>query len=289
MRPHTDNPNKATQRPDVTEATTPGSGPAAAPEAGPGQAAAGPAKQAAPAASSGPAQPAASADALENHLGGEEAKNYRKYEYDMVAPHVGRSLLEVGSGLGDFSEQFLPRLDRLVVSDNDPYCVEQLRNRYQSDPAVEVLELALPMRVPVSKPVDTVVAMNVLEHITDDVKALNCLAEATEPGGRIIIWVPGFMQLYGEFDEKVGHVTRYTPKTLRAAVEGAGLKPEVVRPINFVGGVAWWLTVRKRGVTYPDPKIVKLYDRAVVPLTRMIDKLHPPFGQTVFCVARVPG
>ena len=72
-------------------------------------------------------QPAAGEGALENHLGGDEASNYRRYEYDTVAPHVGRSMLEVGSGLGHFSEQFAGRLDYLVVSDNDPYCVEQLQ------------------------------------------------------------------------------------------------------------------------------------------------------------------
>ena len=67
-------------------------------------------------------QPAAGDEALENHLGGDEGKNYRRYEFDMVAPHVGRSLLEIGSGLGHFAEQFRPRVDRLVVSDFDPYC-----------------------------------------------------------------------------------------------------------------------------------------------------------------------
>ena len=56
-------------------------------------------------------QPAAGDGALENHLGGDEARNYRKYEYETVAPHVGRSLLEIGSGLGHFSEQFAGRLD----------------------------------------------------------------------------------------------------------------------------------------------------------------------------------
>ncbi|MEU8384376.1 hypothetical protein AB0C32_35045, partial [Streptosporangium sp. NPDC048865] len=54
-------------------------------------------------------QPAAGDEALENHLGGDEAKNYRQYELDMVAPHVGRSMLEIGSGLGHFAEAFLPR------------------------------------------------------------------------------------------------------------------------------------------------------------------------------------
>ena len=53
-------------------------------------------------------QPAAGDEALENHLGGDEAKNYRQYEFDMVACHVGRSMLEIGSGLGHFAEHSSP-------------------------------------------------------------------------------------------------------------------------------------------------------------------------------------
>jgi SAM-dependent methyltransferase len=238
---------------------------------------------------SGGEQPAAGEGNLENHLGGDEARNYRRYEFDTVAPHVGRSLLEVGSGLGHFSEQFSGRLDYLVVSDNDPYCVEQLTKRYEGDEAVEVLDLALPAEIKIKRKVDTVVMMNVLEHIKDDVQALKDLAAVVEPGGRIVIWVPGYMQLYGDFDRKVGHVTRYTPKTLEATVKGAGLGIEVLKPINFLGGIAWWLAVRRGGAGYPDPKLVKIYDRTVVPMTRAIESvIRPPFGQTVFCVARVP-
>ena len=234
-------------------------------------------------------QPSAGEGALENHLGGDEARNYRKYEYDMVAPHVGRSMLEIGSGLGHFSEQFLGRLDYLAVSDNDPYCVGELEKRYADDDRVEVLDLALPAEVKISQQVDTVVMMNVLEHIQEDVQALKDLAAVVVPGGRIVIWVPGYMQLYGDFDRKVGHVTRYPPKALRASVEGAGLVPEVLKPINFLGGIAWWAAVRRGGVGYPNPKLVKIYDRTVVPATRLIERMiKPPFGQTVLCVARVP-
>ncbi|WP_055483237.1 methyltransferase [Sphaerimonospora mesophila] len=235
-------------------------------------------------------QPAAGDDALENHLGGDEARNYRQYEYDMVAPHVGRSMLEIGSGLGHFAEQFLPRLDRLVVSDFDPYCVEQLEKRFASRDDVSVLQFGLPAEIPLADPVDTVVMMNVLEHIEEDAEALRSLAKVTAPGGRIVIWVPGYMQLYGDFDRKVGHVRRYTPATLRAAVTAAGLGVDVLKPINFLGGIAWWAAVRRGGVGYPDPRLVKIYDRTVVPMTRLIERvIRPPFGQTVFCVARVPG
>lgn len=234
-------------------------------------------------------QPAAGDEALENHLGGDEAKNYRQYELDMVAPHVGRSMLEIGSGLGHFAEQFMPRLDRLVVSDFDPYCVEQLEKRFADNDDISVLQFGLPTDIPLEDKVDTVVMMNVLEHIEDDAGALRSLARVTLPGGRIIIWVPGYMQLYGDFDRKVGHVQRYTPKTLGAAVAKAGLDVEVLKPINFLGGIAWWAAVRRGGVGYPDPRLVKIYDRTVVPLTRFIERfVRPPFGQTVFCVARVP-
>ena len=58
--------------------------------------------------------------------------------------------------------------------------------------------------------------------------------------------------------------------------------------MNFLGGLSWWLAVRIGGTGYPNPRLVKVYDRVVVPLTRLMDKLHLPFGQTVFCVARVP-
>ncbi|MFC5748664.1 class I SAM-dependent methyltransferase [Actinomadura rugatobispora] len=247
-------------------------------------------QRAAPAAGDGElVQPAAGEGALENHLGGDEARNYRKYEYETVAPYVGRSLLEIGSGLGHFSEQFAGRLDYLAVSDNDPYCVGELRKRYADNDDVEVLDLELPAEVGIRQKVDTVVMMNVLEHIKDDAQALRDLAAVTKPGGRIVIWVPGYMQLYGDFDRKVGHVTRYTPATLAASVREAGLLPEVLKPINFLGGIAWWVAVRRGSVGYPDPRLVKIYDRTVVPLTRGIERVvRPPFGQTVFCVARVP-
>ena len=63
----------------------------------------------------------------------------------------------------------------------------------------------------------------------------------------------------------------------------------MLKPINFLGGIAWWAAVRRGGVGYPDPRLVKIYDRTVVPTTALIERfIRPPFGQTVFCVARVP-
>ena len=245
-----------------------------------------------PAVADGPAapvQPASSPTSLENHLGGADGTRYRTYQFDLVAPYVGRSLLEVGSGLGQFSARFSGRLRHLIVSDNDPYCISQLTERYRGRDDVEVLELALPGKVKARVQVDTAVMMNVLEHIPDDAQALRDLAACIEPGGRIVIWVPGYMQLYGEFDRIVGHVRRYTPKTLRRVVESAGLMVEVCKPVNFIGGIAWWLAIRRFGVRRVNPVLTSLYDMTVIPVTRTLERIiRPPFGQTVFCVARLP-
>jgi SAM-dependent methyltransferase len=252
-----------------------------------------PRKQHSPqAVADGPAglvQPASSPTSLENHLGGADGVRYRTYQFDLVAPYVGRSLLEVGSGLGHFSAQFSGRLEHLIVSDNDPYCISQLSERYRDRDDVEVLDLVLPGEVKTGCNVDTVVMMNVLEHIPDDVQALRDLAACVEPGGRIVIWVPGYMQLYGEFDRMVGHVRRYTPDTLRRVVESAGLTVEVCKPVNFVGGIAWWMAIRWFGVRRASPALASLYDITVIPVTRTLERIfRPPFGQTVFCVARLP-
>ena len=218
---------------------------------------------------------------------GRDKPRYRRYQYDLIAPHCGRTILEVGAGLGEFAEQF-DDVDRLVLTDVDPGAVDLMARRFAGRPEVQTRTLALGVAPELDESVDSVVAINVLEHIEDDAGALRSLATAVQPGGSIVLWVPGYQQLYGEFDRKVGHVRRYTPSTLASAVRRAGLDVELVKPVNLLGGIAWWLTVRRGGSTSPDSKLVAVFDRFVVPVTRALERvMRPPFGQSVLCVARV--
>jgi SAM-dependent methyltransferase len=160
---------------------------------------------------------------------GADQRRYKAYQLELVRPHFGTSLLEVGAGLGEFAAQMDGRaagLGRHVVTDVDPAAVASMARRFAGRSEVEarVLDLAEDPE-PLGQPVDCVLAINVLEHIDDDAEALRRMATLTEPGGRVVIWVPGYMQLYGEFDRAVGHVRRYTPATLRDAFERAGLTP----------------------------------------------------------------
>ncbi len=228
---------------------------------------------------------------LEQDVGANQ-RRYKAYQWELVQPYVGRSLLEVGAGLGELAAR-VSGLDRHVVTDVDPAAVASMAARFEGRPEVEarVLDLsASPAGADdTGEPVDAVLAVNVLEHIDDDAEALRRMAALARPGGCVVIWVPGYMQLYGEFDRVVGHVRRYTPSTLRAAFERAGLQPVLVKPVNFLGGIAWWLTVRRGGVGGQRPRLVRIYDRCVVPVTRFVERrVTPPFGQSVLGVAVVP-
>jgi SAM-dependent methyltransferase len=232
---------------------------------------------------------AATGRSLEDSSGADQ-RRYRAFQLSLIEPHCGSSVLEVGAGLGEFAAQ-LSGLDRHVVTDVDPAAVASMAERFAGRPEVEarVLDLA-DGAIDLGTPVSTVVAINVLEHLDDDAGALRALASMTEPGGRIVLWVPAYMQLYGDFDRAVGHVRRYTPRTMTAAIRDAGLTPEVVKPVNLLGGIAWWATVRRGGVGTPNPRLVRTYDRFVVPVTRALERrVTPPFGQSVIAVAGIPG
>jgi SAM-dependent methyltransferase len=220
--------------------------------------------------------------------GGADKPRYRRYQYDLIAPHCGRSVLEVGAGLGEFASQFTG-LDRLVVTDVDPDAVKVMKDRFAGRPEVEAAQFDLSCGAILDRPVDTAIAINVLEHFEDDAGVLRLLARSVVPGGTLIMWVPAYMSLYGDFDRKVGHFRRYTPATLRDAAVRAGLEVELARPVNLLGGVAWWAAVRLGKAGSPKAGAVGLYDRVVVPVTRVLDRVLPiPFGQSVLGVLRVP-
>ena len=227
--------------------------------------------------------------ACEHAFGATPAPRYRQWEFDLVAPFLGRTVLEVGSGFGYFAEKLAEAgLDRLVLSDPDQRCVASLRRRYADRADVEVVKVALPGRLDIGDPVESAVAMNVLEHIDDDAQALREVAAVIVPGGRIVLWVPAYMQLYGAFDRKIGHFRRYTPATISATVERADLSVRHVRPVNMLGAIAWWLAIRRARAGRPHPKLVWLYDNLVVSASRTLEKLvRPRFGQSVLCVAEV--
>jgi SAM-dependent methyltransferase len=216
------------------------------------------------------------------------AVNYHRWLTDLAEPYLGDSPVELGSGLGDYAATWAARPGRRVtVTDADPSRDAHLRRRFAGDPRVEVG--ALDITAPQQADHSCLVAMNVLEHIEDHVTALRAAHTVLRPGGFVVMFVPAFELAMSRFDREVGHVRRYTVRSLRDAYRQAGLEVGRIHYVNAPGLLAWVGGMRLLRMTPQDGPTVRLWDRLVVPVARAVEsRVRPPFGQSVFAVGRVP-
>lgn len=217
------------------------------------------------------------------------AVRYHSWLTTLVRPYLGENPLEIGSGLGDYAQTWIDTgTPQITVSDRDPSRFALLQRRFEGSDRIHVQDV----NVFAPHPADysALVAMNVLEHIEQDVEALRSANTLLRPGGAVVMFVPAFELAMSDFDRKVGHYRRYTVASLRTAYEQAGLDVERIHYVNAPGLLAWFVGMRLMKMTPQDGPTVRLWDRAVVPVARAVeDRVHPPFGQSVLAVGRTRG
>src|SRR5438445_4491376 len=172
-------------------------------------------------------------------------RTYVEWQLDVLRPYIGRRVLEVGCGVGSVLALLSDR-ELLVGVDKDPEMVGHAAERFHGRDAYRfvAMDMAEPspetMRHLAAQSFDTVVSINVLEHIPDDLAALRAMASLTGKQGHIALLVPAHPALYGPYDAVDGHVRRYTRSGLVRLIESANLEVVMVRRFNAVGAVGWW-------------------------------------------------
>ncbi len=204
------------------------------------------------------------------------APRFNQWMADVIRPYCGQKVLEIGSGIGNLTTQLVPRKS-YVATDINPLYLSSLRTLEADRPYLKTQFCDVTKRETFPKidgGFDTVVCLNVVEHVEDDVAAMENIRDALGAGGRAIILVPRGEKLYGTLDEVLGHVRRYEPHTLRALAERAGFEVKEILEFNRVGTPAWWLNGkllrrRKFGVG----QVLAL--NALTPVFREIDETLP--------------
>lgn len=218
------------------------------------------------------------------------AHRFNKWMADTLRPYLGHRVMEVGAGIGNLTFQFLPR-EHYIASEFDDLHLGVLRNLALQRSGLDVRKVDATRPedfAGLEKKVDTIVCLNVLEHIPDSSGALKNFRETLAPGGRVIILVPQGPWLYCPLDKELEHVKRYTKKALREALESAGFEVERVFDFNRIGVLGWFLNGKILRRTRMAKYQLKMYD-ALVWLWRCIDWLLPWHGLSVVAVARTPG
>jgi SAM-dependent methyltransferase len=220
-----------------------------------------------------------------------DARRYRRWLAELARPHLGPDPVEIGSGTGEYALEWVPSVTSFTATEVEDSRLAGLRRRFEGHPVIRVRHLMLgePGGADPEVPSHSAaVAFNVLEHILDDVAALRSMKALVRSGGAVILVVPAFPSAMSRFDLAIGHQRRYTRRSLGEALEAAGLQTEQLRYINPIGLLNWYVTVKGLRMRPRNGVALRLFDRTVVPVARLLDRVSVPFGQSVFAVARVP-
>jgi SAM-dependent methyltransferase len=229
------------------------------------------------------------------------AERYQQWLADRVRPWLGERILEIGAGLGSMS-RWLPLRERLIVTESDPgllrLLAENVREWSNAPEGCVCVQRFDPIRDPVdpyvAEKLDTIVSFNVLEHIEDDVAALESLARILREGRaegprRLVTLVPAHPWAYGTVDAGFGHFRRYSGQRIRAiAREVAPEARLIVRHLNAVGLVGWVLNGRVLRRREVGSRAVRAFE-LLCPLIRPVDDalhrlLRLPLGQSLIAV-----
>jgi 2-polyprenyl-3-methyl-5-hydroxy-6-metoxy-1,4-benzoquinol methylase len=205
-------------------------------------------------------------------------KNYVNWIFKEIKPYLGNNLLEVGAGLGVFTK-LLENNKNILPIDKQTYNIN-----YSSKKIRKFDITHNPKKL--KKQFDTVVCMNVLEHIKDDALALKNMHQLLLPNGKLILMVPAFRGLYGKIDKANKHYRRYNKKEIIRKLKQANYRIKKIKYLDFIG-LFGWLYQNK----ILNSKIHRTIDlkrfNSLCPLLQKIESIiPPPIGLNLIIIAK---
>lgn len=217
-----------------------------------------------------------------------EASNYYDWIADAFAGSFGKRIVEAGAGIGTISQLILERAapEALLLIEPARNNIPELQRRFTHDPRVRVFQGFLD-EIGDTFPADTVIAVNVMEHVERDADFLRAARRTLTSDGSLLLLVPAVPAIYGSLDRAFDHFRRYTKAGLRTLLVDSGFEIQKLHYLNGIGVLAWLFAGRVLHRTTLGRTQVRFYDRWVIPWLRRIEsKIHPPIGQSLLAIAR---
>lgn len=220
-----------------------------------------------------------------DHL--QSAGHYNCWIVSQVLPHLGQDVLEVGCGTGNLTELLAQTGANLTGVDVNARFVEQAKTRLQFYPHVNLM-VADATQLVWTRSFDTIILLDVLEHIEQDQQLLRHLKQGLKPGGRLIVKVPALNCLYGPLDRAIGHYRRYNKCSLTATLQQAEFPNPTVWYFNAAGIPGWWFNGKVLQRTTPPAEQIGWFDRLVPLLQKLESWGSLPIGLSLFAVVINP-
>jgi SAM-dependent methyltransferase len=217
------------------------------------------------------------------------ARNYHRWILEIFEPYLGTRLVEVGAGVGSFSELLMERplesLSLVEPSSNMYRLLIKHIEAFQGEIRIKSFNAVfrdVADSIKTEQRPDSIIYINVMEHIADDEGELRAIYETLGDGGRVFIFVPALRWLYSSFEPSASlHKTRVGGKC-----EAAGFRVIKSNYFDMAGIFTWLVKYRLLKSENMEPGAVELYDRLIVPLSKLAENiLPPPTGKNVILVA----
>jgi SAM-dependent methyltransferase len=201
--------------------------------------------------------------------------NWKAYWSRQIQPFVRGDVLEVGAGTGSNTRFLDPSggVGRWVCLEPDPELVSQLVKSLSGAEARRSYETVCgTLQSLAGQQFDTIIYIDVLEHIEDDREELNRAASRLRPGGHVIVLSPAHQYLFSAFDAAIGHFRRYNRQMLRG-LSPAGLRVESMRYLDSAGLILSAANALVLRQSMPTKTQLRFWDHWIVPISRVVDRL----------------
>jgi ubiquinone/menaquinone biosynthesis C-methylase UbiE len=213
-----------------------------------------------------------------NYIGNElelfkNATNWKKYFSSIIAEYIHGDVLEVGAGIGINTNYLVNnrKISSITCIEPDPtLCLQIKKNHKESN--IRTSEIINGTIENTNKTFDTIIYIDVLEHIENSKNEIDRITRKLNKGGNLIILVPAFNFLYSEFDKKIGHYKRYDKKLLRFEINKKLNEKKLIYldSLGFFASLTNKLILKK---STPTEKNIRLWDKKLIPITKLTDKL----------------
>lgn len=215
----------------------------------------------------------------------ESARSWKRYFAGKLRPYISGQVLEVGAGKGETTSYLLNAQVRgWTCLEPDAQLFRHLQQRIAEGklPDICTAQPGFTDTLPAIAKYDTIIYIDVLEHIEDDRSEMERAKSLLKPGGRLIVLSPAYQFLYSPFDAAIGHYRRYNKKTLRAAAHVPGLREQKMFYLESSGVGLLLLNrfiFRKK---YPAQKDIGIWQSLFIPISKLVDKaLFYSLGKTI--------
>tara|TARA_B110000014_G_scaffold257829_1_gene242993 strand:+ start:236 stop:940 length:705 start_codon:yes stop_codon:yes gene_type:complete len=214
----------------------------------------------------------------------DKANFFRFYIYLLIKKYIGKKVIEVGAGIGSFTKVYLKKNINIIVSETDKYNLNTLKRKFKGYKNIKVQNKLIKQ---FNGSFDTILYLNVLEHIKEDKKEISDAIKQLKYLGHLVICVPAHDYMYSKFDKEIGHYRRYNINFF----DNLKLKNAIVKKKYFIdssGHLLYYLNkIFFSKETYPSKFKIMIWDKIFMPITYILDFLSfYTRGKNIICVIK---